>query len=369
MSTEAMPGEITRTPTLKAAVLDAVVTAFLILSSYFHLADLTEDQVLDMSRNAGLGLVALVAGAIFGLFVNLGLNRRSLGATVFPRRGTKPIEAEAWYRTFWGWQFLVVFISMFVVGVGVTKFSFYELFSREGFAGATRLFNSLAHPDWRILPQGVLGIVETIFIAFIATVLAIPFAFVLSFYASKNLPPLFETRGGSSLQRVLRFFFGFGPLKYFGIRTVINLVRSCEPVMWAIIFSVWVGIGPFPGMLALLVHAIASLTKQYSEQIEGISSGPVEGIQSAGAGTLQVIWYAIVPQVVLPFVAYTLDRWDINVRMATILGLVGAGGIGSLLIQAQGQAAWEEVGALIFLIALVVWLMDMASAHIREAIK
>jgi phosphonate transport system permease protein len=266
-------------------------------------------------------------------------------------------------------QLLVCFLVAFGVGIQVTKFSLYELFSIEGFAGARRLFTSLANPDWRVLPSAVLGIVETIFIAFIATVLAIPVAFVLSFYASKNLVTILESREPAISSKIVGFFFGFGPVKYFALRTVFNIVRSCEPVMWAIIFSVWVGIGPFPGMLALLVHSVASLTKQYSEQIESIERGPVEGIQSTGANSLQVVLYAVVPQVVLPFVAYTLYRWDINVRMATILGLVGAGGIGSMLGQAQGQAAWEEVGALILLIAFVVWIIDMASAYIREAIK
>src|SRR5262249_51290967 len=153
------------------------------------------------------------------------------------------------------------------------------------------------------------------------------------------------------------------------LRTVLNVVRSVEPLIWAIVFSVWVGIGPFAGMLALMVSSIASLTKQYSEQIVSVEEGPIEGVQSTGAGSLQVVWFAIVPQIVLPFVGFTIYRWDINVRMVTIIGLVGGGGIGTMLIQYQGQAMWNEVGCLVLVIALVVWIMDTSSAYIREAIK
>lgn len=139
--------------------------------------------------------------------------------------------------------------------------------------------------------------------------------------------------------------------------------------MWAIIFSVWVGIGAGAGMLALMIHSIASLAKQYSEIVETVSDGPIEGIQSTGASKLQTIWYAIVPQVVLPYISFTVYRWDINVRMATIVGFVGGGGIGKLLIAYQGQAMWREMGCIFFVIAIVVWLLDQGSSYIREALK
>lgn len=121
-------------------------------------------------------------------------------------------------------------------------------------------------------------------------------------------------------------------------------------------------------MLALLLQSIASLVKQYSEIIECVEEGPVEGVKATGANAIQVIWYAIVPQVLLPYISFTIYRWDINVHMATVIGLVGGGGIGTLLVQYQGQALWHEVGALAFLIVVVVWLMDSVSAHLREAL-
>jgi phosphonate transport system permease protein len=130
-----------------------------------------------------------------------------------------------------------------------------------------------------------------------------------------------------------------------------------------------VGIGPFSGMLALWVHSIASLTKLYSEQIEAIDEGLVEAIAATGAHPIQIIWFGVVPQIVIPFMSFTIYRWDINVRMATIIGLVGGGGIGTLLMQYQGMAMWHEVGLLVIVIALIVWLMDFLSSKIRESIK
>jgi phosphonate transport system permease protein len=204
-----------------------------------------------------------------------------------------------------------------------------------------------------VLPKAIVKVVETIYIAFIATVIAVPIAFVLSFMMARNI------MGGSKA--------GFAV--YAILRTVFNISRSIEPVLWAIIFSIWASFGPFAGMLALMVHSIASLAKQYSEIVEGIEDGPVEGIESTGASRLQVIWFAVVPQVVLPYISYTVYRWDTNVRMATILGLVGGGGIGVTLMEYFGQAMWPQVGCIIFVIASVVWIMDAFSSHVRAAIK
>jgi phosphonate transport system permease protein len=276
-----------------------------------------------------------------------------LGDTLFEAPHQKAAKVEtSWYKTFSGWQLLILLLVTFAVGVNLTKISFAELLDEDGFNGAMRLFRGLFHPNFEVLPRAVLNILQTVFMAFMATALAIPFAFVLSFFCAKN---------------VMR-----GPLAYsiyLLLRAVLNFTRAIEALIWAIIFSVWVGIGPFAGMLALLIHSIASLAKQYSEMVESVSNGPIEAIQSTGASRLQTVWFAIVPQVILPYISFTVYRWDINVRMATVIGLVGGGGIGTMLIQYQGQAMWPEVGCIILVIAIVVWAMDQASAMIREALK
>lgn len=228
-----------------------------------------------------------------------------------------------------------------------------ELFSSSGLSGAKRIFFSLLQPNFNIIEPALFSAIETIYMAFIATFLALPFAFLLGFFGARNL---MDTS----------FFF---KCVYVVTRFMLNISRSIEPLVWAIIFSVWVGIGPFSGMLALCLHSVASLAKLYSEQIENIEDGPIEAITATGAHPIQVVWFGVVPQIILPYLSFTIYRWDINVRMATIIGLVGGGGIGTLLMQYQGLARWNEVGLLVFMIALIVWIMDWASSRIRAAIK
>jgi phosphonate transport system permease protein len=159
-----------------------------------------------------------------------------------------------------------------------------------------------------------------------------------------------------------------GRAAYGLVRLLMNLTRSIEPVLWAIIFALWVGIGPFAGMLALCLHTIASLAKLYSEAIEGVDPGPVEAVRSTGASVLPVLRWGMLPQVVPALLSFTVYRWDINVRMATILGLVGGGGIGRLLLDAMQLSAWAKVGTIVLAITLVVWAMDALSARVRRRV-
>ena len=334
-------------------LLDGVIFTFLILSFVVGVFQPTEEQLLNLSM-VTLFTFATLAVTMAITFVLLKMNIKTVGFLLFspPQIGDGEHHVP-WYKTFWGIELLVAFVVACVVGVRVTDLSLFELFDEQGMLGAQRIFSSLFSPNFDILPRAILAIIETIFMAFMATVLAVPIAFVLSFLCAKNImgdhPVAFSLYGT--------------------LRTVLNVTRSIEPLIWAIVFSVWVGIGPFAGMLALLLHSVASLAKNYSELVEGISDGPIEAIQATGASPIQVVWFAVVPQIVLPYTAFTIYRWDINVRMATIIGLVGGGGIGTMLIQYQGQAQWNEVGCLVIVIAVVVWLMDTASAYIREAIK
>ena len=337
---------------IKRSILDGLSFTVLVLVVLSISLDPTTVQLLN------LPLLTLIFAAcmILGSLVSFLLNRtqiKTLGQNLFePIHLKTKTEAQPFFKTLWGWQFLVTLIVLIAVGIVKTHFSVVELLNEDGFAGAKRLFTGLFSPNWLVLPAAIQNIIETIFMAFMATVLALPFAFVFSFLAAKNL-----MKGPVALSI------------YLVIRAILNLTRSVEALIWAIIFSVWVGIGPFAGMLALMIHSIASLTKQYSEMVESIQIGPIEAVEAAGANRLQVIRYAIVPQVLLPYISFTVYRWDINVRMATIIGLVGGGGIGTMLIKYQGQAMWSEVGTIIVVIAVVVWLMDQASAAIREALK
>jgi phosphonate transport system permease protein len=195
--------------------------------------------------------------------------------------------------------------------------------------------------------------VETLFLALMATTLAVLISIPLSFLASRNLMT------GTLL----------GTLTYYIVRTSLNLLRSIEPLIMAILFVVWVGIGPFAGVLALGVHSIATLGKLFSEQVESIDKGPIEAITAVGAKPLQVVMFGVLPQVILPFLALSFYRWDINVRMSTIIGFVGGGGIGFLLQQWINLLKYNQAGTALLAIAIVVITLDTLSSKIREQIR
>jgi len=272
----------------------------------------------------------------------------SVGRKVFlPTTKTE----NKWHKTFWGWSVFLILLITFIVGWNLVEVDLYKLFAK--FQNAGGIMKGIFNPNMDILMQCLTALAETIYLALLATVFAIPLAFLLSFFAARNLMP--QTFLGNTV--------------YIIVRTIATVFRSIEAIVWAIIFSVWVGIGPFAGMLALMIHSIASLTKLYSEQIENINPGPVEAIKATGANTVQTWIFAVVPQIISPFLAFTIYRWDINVRMATIVGFVGGGGIGLLLLQQQQMLRWQNVGVIIWLIAIVVWIMDMVSAKVREKLQ
>ncbi|HET91452.1 MAG TPA: phosphonate ABC transporter, permease protein PhnE [Chloroflexi bacterium] len=200
------------------------------------------------------------------------------------------------------------------------------------------------------LKHNVEKMVETIVLGMMATLFGIIFSVPVSFLAARNL------MSGSPLTMAL----------YYITRTLLNIVRSIEPLIWAILAGVIVGLGPFAGVIALTVHSIAALGKLYSESIESIDPGPIEAIQATGATRLQTIMYAVVPQMIPPFVSFSIYRWDINVRMSTVIGLVGGGGIGFLLTQYIRLLDYRSAGIAVWFIAITVATLDYVSAEIRQ---
>jgi len=305
------------------------------------------EDILDLLHYAWISAGAVVLAVLWNLLS--GWLGASPGRALV--RGVPDRERDVpWSHTLRGW-FTILFIELtFFTGWLITEVDLPTFLTK--FSKASDIVRGLLHPSSAVLHQGVLLLVQTIFLAFMATAFAIPVAFAISFLAARNL-----TRG-SAISRFL----------YTVTRTAMNLVRAVEPLVWALIFISWVGIGPFAGVLALWVHSVAALVKLYSEQIESIDPGPVEAITATGASTLQVIRYGVVPQVIPPFLSFTIYRWDINVRMSTIIGFVGGGGIGYILKPRVDLGEWGEVGTLVLLIAITVWLMDIISARIRERI-
>ena len=194
--------------------------------------------------------------------------------------------------------------------------------------------------------------IETIFMGMMATLFGIVFAIPVSFLAARNI------MSGSVLTMVI----------YYLARTIMNIVRSIEPLIWALIAVVWVGLGPFAGIVALTLHSIAALGKLYSEAIEGIDQGPIEAVRATGANGFQTIMFAVVPQMISPFVSFSIYRWDINVRMSTVIGVVGGGGIGFLLVQYIRLLDYRAAGIAVWFIAITVAILDYVSAEIRARI-
>jgi phosphonate transport system permease protein len=157
-----------------------------------------------------------------------------------------------------------------------------------------------------------------------------------------------------------------GSIVYTVTRTILNVLRAIEPLIMGIVFVVWVGLGPFAGIMALTLHSIAALGKLFSEQVEGIDEGPVEAIIATGASRLQMVMFAVIPQIIPPFTAFALYRWDINVRLSTIIGFIGGGGIGFVLSQNIRQLRYRQASVMMLSIAIVVALLDYASSKIRQ---
>jgi phosphonate transport system permease protein len=192
--------------------------------------------------------------------------------------------------------------------------------------------------------------VETIFMGMMATFFGILLSVPVSFLAARNI------MAGSWITMLI----------YYLTRTILNIIRAIEPLIWAIIAVVWVGLGPFAGIIALTIHSVAALGKLYSEAIEGIDPGPIEAVQATGANRLQTIMFAVVPQMIAPFVSFSIYRWDINVRMSTIIGLVGGGGVGFILIQYIRLLDYRAAGIAVWFIAVTVAVLDYVSSEIRQ---
>jgi len=194
----------------------------------------------------------------------------------------------------------------------------------------------------------------TIFMALLSTTIATLIAAPLSFLAASNI-----TRRGA-----------VGTTVYYITRSFFNITRSYEPLVMATVFAFWVGYGPFAGTLAMTVVTVASLGKLFSEAVESIDPGPIEALQASGANRLQTVVYAVVPQIIPDFVSFIVYHWDINVRISTIIGFVGGGGIGYYLSeQINSMVGYNRAATGIWAIVLVVWVLDFLSAEVRKKLE
>jgi len=216
--------------------------------------------------------------------------------------------------------------------------------------GRIKSVSSLGDP---IKPTFVAGkLIETIAIGLMATIFSTIVAIPLSFLGAKNI--MERVSGGNFI--------------YYVMRTIFNVGRAVDTVVWGILIIVWVGLGSFAGVIALTIHSAAALAKLFSEEIEHIDSGPIEAITASGGNTLQVIRYGVIPQIIPSFLGYTLLRWDINMRSATVVGFVAGGGIGFFVLETIRMGAYQQYAAALWAVAVVIIIVDTISSRLRENI-
>ena len=214
-----------------------------------------------------------------------------------------------------------------------------------------KIFGQIMRPDfsWPVVRRLLLDMWLTIEISLAGTILAVVLSLPLSFIGAHNLTK--GTLPGRLLFTVTRF--------------VMTVLRAFPPILLALLFVIIVGIGPFAGVLALALHSVGVRGRLFADSIESIDAGQVEAVQAVGAHPLQVIWFGVMPQVIPRFIADSLFRLDMNIRMSIVIGIVGAGGIGFILDQYIKNLKLSQASTAFIIILVVVAVLDWASTWFK----
>ena len=200
-----------------------------------------------------------------------------------------------------------------------------------------------------IFPQTVFGAtLETVQMALAGTFMALIVAFPLGFLAARNTSP--------------------HPVVYRSVRTVLNLLRTIPDLALGLLFVAAVGLGAFAGTMALAIHTATVLGKLLSESVENIDEGIVEAIRATGAGYTQILSFAVLPQILPDLISFTLYRLETNIRAASVLGLIGAGGIGYLMNTSFRTFQYQEAAAIVLVLIALVMLVDYLSSRLRTLV-
>lgn len=242
-----------------------------------------------------------------------------------------------------------------------------QLLSRDSFGQIVIYVKKLFPPDFSpaVLQETLKGTIETFAISFMGTLMAVVIALSIVFFASKNLiysGLLYELEPKQGWKRAARI------VPYVAAKSVLNILRTIPEMVWALVFVFLVGLGPFPGVLALGVHTGGVLGKLFGEVLEDVDAQPIESLQSTGASRLQILFYGILPQVMPQFIAYALYRWEVNIRVAAVLGLVGAGGLGQRIHIAISLFLENQLLTLILAVYILVTVVDYLSAYLRRKV-
>ena len=244
--------------------------------------------------------------------------------------------------TAWG----IVLLAIVWWSAQGTNFNLIKL--QDGAHGIADIISRMLPPDFSIAFRMIDPLIETVQISILGTILAILLSIPFGLLAAKNIAP--------------------NSLVYQSSRLILNTLRAIPEVIFALIFVAAVGLGPFPGVLAIGVSSSGMLGKFLADYIEDVDPGPLEALKATGANKMQVINYAIVPQILPEFVSLALFRWEMNFRASTILGIVGAGGIGFELMTSMRLFKYQEMILILMLILLVVTIVDTIASTIRSRI-
>jgi phosphonate transport system permease protein len=260
-------------------------------------------------------------------------------------------DLEKYLRPQWSWKTFLFIISTILLLTLVSidlEINFINLFSNS-INYFTDILSRMLPPDFSNFKSLIYSMIETIEIAILGTFIAIVLSIPLALFSARNIAP-----------NILIFFIA---------RTITVFFRAIPEFIIAMILVIAIGFGAMPGILALGIHTMGFLAKFYAEDIEHINKGPIEALESSGASKRQIISFAIIPQIIPSFVANNLYILDRNIRMATMLGIVGAGGIGYELQSAFRMFEYPKVSAIIIIIFITIFLIDNISSYIRSKIK
>ena len=263
----------------------------------------------------------------------------------------KKKHLEKHLRSQWSWKtyfFIFSLISILTLIIIDLEINFVKLFSDSSkYLGD--IISRMLPPDFSNFQNLIYSMIETIEIAFLGTFIAISLSIPIGLFSARNLAPNY---GVFLLARTITIFF-----------------RAIPEFIIAMILVIAIGFGAMPGVLALGIHTMGFLAKFYAEDIEHVNKGPIEALKSSGASKRQIISFAIIPQIIPSFIANNLYIFDRNIRMATMLGIVGAGGIGYELQSSFRMFEYQKVSAIIVIIFITIFIIDHLSSFIRSKIN
>ena len=252
----------------------------------------------------------------------------------------------------WGRAFTIAIRFVFVlVGIAIAVQTLIVVEARPqdlitGVHGMADLIRRAMPPDFSKLPAAVWPTLQTVDIALFGTFVGIIIAVPLALLAAANMTP--------------------SRYAYYAARAIIGFTRAVPDLVWALLFVTAVGLGPFPGGLALGVHSVGMLGRLFAETIEQMDMAPIHALQLTGARRIQVFSHGIIPSILPALLGISLYRLDENIRSSLVLGFVGAGGIGFELLTAMNLFQYQEVSLLLIIIFVIVLGAERLSATLRE---